>query len=109
MKLTSMAFAIQVAMFATLGSSMSSASSAGETTTGSNPTRDVWQQVGPGPGGIEAQVVANPATHTVYVSTNGGGVLRSTDGGQHFSPSNTGFATTQVQQLAIGVTDPSTL
>src|SRR5277367_2677791 len=109
MKLTNSTLAILVAIFAALESSTSGASSTWEPAPGSNPSQDVWQQVGPGPGGVEAQVVANPATHTVYVSTNGGGVLRSTDGGLHFSPSNTGLATTQVQQLAIGVNDPNTL
>ena len=109
MKLTSSTLAILVGMFAALGSPTGSASSAWEAVTGSNPSKDVWRQVGPGPGGVEAQVVANPATHTVYISTNGGGVLKSTDGGFHFSPSNTGLATTQIQQLAIGVNDPNTL
>jgi len=109
MKLISSTLAISVGMHAVLGVSTSSASSAWEAVTGSNPSKDVWQQVGPGPGGVEAQVVANPATHTVYVSTNGGGVLKSTDGGLHFSPANTGLATTQIQQLAIGVNDPNTL
>jgi photosystem II stability/assembly factor-like uncharacterized protein len=109
MKLTHSTLAILVAMIAALGSPMSKASSPGEAATGSSSSQDVWHQVGPGPGSVEAQVVANPATHSVYASTNGGGVLKSTDGGRHFSPSNTGLATTQVQQLAIGVNDPSTL
>jgi hypothetical protein len=109
MKLTSSTLAIIVGMFAALGSPTSSASSKGDAVTGSNRSKDIWQQVGPGPGGVEAQVVANPATNTIYVSTNGGGVLKSTDGGLHFSPSNTGLATTQIQQLAIGVNDPNTL
>jgi len=109
MKLTGSTVAILVGMFAALGSPTSRASSTWEAVTGSNSFKDVWRRVGPGPSGVEAQVVANPATHTVYVSTNGGGVLKSTDGGLHFSPSNTGLATTQIQQLAIGVNDPNTL
>jgi photosystem II stability/assembly factor-like uncharacterized protein len=109
MNLTHSTPAILVAMMAALGSPTSDAASPGGAVTGSNPSQDVWHHVGPGPGSVEAQVVADPATHTVYVSTNGGGVLKSTDGGLHFSPSNTGLATTQVQQLAIGVNDPSTL
>jgi photosystem II stability/assembly factor-like uncharacterized protein len=95
-------------MSAALGAPPSSASD-WDAMTASNASRDVWQQAGPGPGGVEAQVVANPATHSVYVSTNGGGVLKSTDGGLHFAPSNAGLATTQIQQLAIGVNDPKTL
>jgi photosystem II stability/assembly factor-like uncharacterized protein len=109
MKLSSSFLATLVTIFAALGSPTSSASSNGEAVSDSIRSKDVWQRVGPGPGAVEAQVVANPATHTVYVSTNGGGVLKSTDGGQHFSPSNTGLATTQIQQLAIGVNDPNTL
>jgi photosystem II stability/assembly factor-like uncharacterized protein len=109
MKLTSNTLAILVGIFAAFGSLASGASSGWEPATGSNPSNDVWRQVGPGPGAVEAQVVANPATHTVYVSTNGGGVLKSTDGGVHFSPSSNGLAATQIQQLAIGVNDPNTL
>jgi photosystem II stability/assembly factor-like uncharacterized protein len=75
----------------------------------SNPANDVWKPVGPGPGAVESQIVADPGTHTVYVATNGGGVLKSTDGGIHFTPANTGFATLQIQQLGIGVNDPQTL
>ena len=109
MKLTSGILATLVGMLAALGSPSGNASSTWERVTAADPSKDVWQQVGPGPGGVEAQVVANPATHTVYVSTNGGGVLKSTDGGLRFSPSNTGLAATQIQQLAIGVNDPNTL
>ena len=77
--------------------------------SGSDPANDVWKSVGPGPGAVESQVVADPATHTVYVATNGGGVLKSTDGGIHFTPANRGFATSQIQQLGIGINDPKTL
>ncbi len=109
MKLSSSFLATVVGMVASLGSPTSGASSTWEGVNSSDRSQDVWRQVGPGPGAVEAQVIANPATHTVYVSTNGGGVLKSTDGGLHFSPSNTGLATTQIQQLAIGVNDPNTL
>jgi hypothetical protein len=109
MKLASSTIAILVGMFSAFGSPTSSASSTWDDVTPSNSPQEVWRQVGPGPGAVGAQVVANPATHTVYLSTNGGGVLKSTDGGIHFSPSNTGLATTQIQQLAIGVNDPNTL
>ena len=109
MKVISSILAILVGMFAALGAQASHASSIVDAVTGPNPSKDVWRAVGPGPGAVEAQVVANPATHTVYVSTNGGGVLKSTDGGLRFSPSNTGLAATQIQQLAIGVNDPNTL
>jgi photosystem II stability/assembly factor-like uncharacterized protein len=87
----------------------SSAAFTGRAATGPSPTNDVWESIGPGAGGVEAQVVADPASHTVYVATNGGGVLKSTDGGFHFATANTGFATPQIQQLGIGVNDPTTL
>jgi photosystem II stability/assembly factor-like uncharacterized protein len=77
--------------------------------SGSDPANDVWKPVGPRPGAVESQVVADPATHTVYVATNGGGVLKSIDSGLHFTPANTGLATSQIQQLGIGVNDPKTL
>ncbi|HEY0746894.1 MAG TPA: hypothetical protein VGD63_09365, partial [Steroidobacteraceae bacterium] len=108
MKFIILGLAVSIGLGA-FGASSSIASSSGESVSGSNPAHDVWKQIGPGPGGVEAQVVANPATHTVYVSTNGGGVLKSTDGGSHFAPSNQGLATSQIQQLAIGVNDPNTL
>ena len=109
MKLTTLGLAASLSMLGAFSAPTSSASFIGAAGIGSNPANHVWKQVGPGPGSVEAQVVANPATHTVYVATNGGGVLKSTDGGWHFSPSNTGFATSQIQALAIGVNDPNTL
>ncbi|HEX4376234.1 MAG TPA: hypothetical protein VHZ99_03670, partial [Steroidobacteraceae bacterium] len=72
-------------------------------------TTDTWTQIGPGPGSVEAQIVVSPTTRAIYVATNGGGVLKSTDGGFRFFESNAGLGTRQIQQLAIGVNDPTIL
>ena len=109
MKLTTLGLSVSLGMLTPFVAPTSNGQSTGQTGIGSNPANHVWKQVGPGPGSVEAQVIANPATHAVYVATNGGGVLKSTDAGMHFSPSNSGLATTQIQQLAIGVNDPNTL
>ena len=109
MKLTTIGFAVSLSMFWACNAPASSTFSIGEDAAGSNASNDVWKSIGPRPGGVESQVVADPASHTVYVATNGGGVLKSTDGGLHFAPANTGFATPQIQQLGIGINDPNTL
>ena len=108
MKLTTICFMVSLAMWASCAPA-SGAPPTEQAMTGSNSTDHVWTSLGPGPGGVESQVVADPARHTVYVATNGGGVLKSTDGGLHFLPANTGFATPQIQQLGIGVNEPNTL
>jgi photosystem II stability/assembly factor-like uncharacterized protein len=109
MKLTTIGYAVSLSMCWACNAPASSTFSIGEDAAGSNPATDVWKSIGPRAGGVESQVVADPASHAVYVATNGGGVLKSTDGGLHFAPANTGFATPQIQQLGIGINDPNTL
>lgn len=43
-----------------------------------------WQSVGPAPLAIQAAIVADAASHTIYIGSAGGGVLKSTDGGAMF-------------------------
>lgn len=40
------------------------------------------QSIGPAPPAINVPVVADPAPHTIYIGSFGGGVLKSTDGGR---------------------------
>src|SRR5277367_4113255 len=109
MKLMTVGFIVSLSLGWAANALATDASLVAGAGSGSDPANDVWKPVGPGPGGVESQVVADPATHTVYVATNGGGVLKSIDGGMHFAPANTGFATSQIQQLGIGVNNPKTL
>jgi photosystem II stability/assembly factor-like uncharacterized protein len=109
MKLTTIGIVVSLSTFWAWDAPASSTFPTPEAAMGSNPANYAWKSIGPGPGGVESQVVADPARHTVYVATNGGGVLKSTDNGLHFAPTNSGFATPQIQQLGIGVNDPKTL
>jgi photosystem II stability/assembly factor-like uncharacterized protein len=47
--------------------------------------RGGWQSVGPAPPAIEATIVSDPASRTIYIGSLGGGVLKSTDGGSTFT------------------------
>ena len=44
-----------------------------------------WRSVGPAPGAIAAAIVADAASHTVYISAISGPLLKSTDGGATFA------------------------
>jgi photosystem II stability/assembly factor-like uncharacterized protein len=109
MKFTGSVFVVSIAVLWASAAPAGSASRDETNETGSHRADYVWEAIGPGPGSVEAEVVADPARHIVYVATNGGGVLKSTDGGRRFAPANTGFAMPQIQQLAVGVNDPDTL
>ena len=51
-----------------------------------NPnSRHPWKSVGPAPPAIPAAIASDPASHTIYVGSLGGGVLKSTDGGETFN------------------------
>ena len=44
-----------------------------------------WASIGPAPGAVAAAIVANAASHTVYMVTISGPLLKSTDGGATFA------------------------
>jgi photosystem II stability/assembly factor-like uncharacterized protein len=64
-----------------------------------------WQSVGPAPPAIEAAIVADPATHTIYIASTGGGVLKSTNEGASFKPVNTGLDALSITAMAMDPRD----
>ncbi len=74
---------------------------AGSRTTGA------WRSVGPAPPAIEASIALRTATRTVYIASLGGGVLKSTDGGQTFAPANQGLGSLVVASLVMAQNDPN--
>ena len=60
-----------------------------------------WQSIGPAPPAINVPVVADPASHTIYIGSFGGGVLKSTNGGATFQAVNNGLSGRQITGLAI--------
>jgi photosystem II stability/assembly factor-like uncharacterized protein len=60
-----------------------------------------WQSIGPAPPAITTPIVADAATHTIYIGSAGGGVLRSTNGGATFVAVNNGLGGSIITGLAI--------
>jgi photosystem II stability/assembly factor-like uncharacterized protein len=60
-----------------------------------------WIQVGPGPGAVEAAILADPPTGTIYIATLGAGVFKSADGGDTFEAVNAGLVSLNVASLAM--------
>src|ERR1017187_10237491 len=44
-----------------------------------------WTSVGPSPPAIPAAIASHPASHTIYIGSIGGGLLKSTNGGAAFN------------------------
>lgn len=65
-------------------------------------------RVGP-PAAAISGVVGVPGTSTYFASANGGGVFRSTDGGNNWEPVNTGLADLHIRGLGLGSSTPATL
>jgi photosystem II stability/assembly factor-like uncharacterized protein len=76
----------------------------------SNSSAEVIQ-IFPGPEGGNIKALAiNPSTpSTLYAGTLGGGVFKSTNGGDTWGDVNTGLTSFLVQSLAINPNTPSTL
>lgn len=68
-----------------------------------------WTSNGPEGGTIGALAVDPLNPLTLYAGTAGNGVFKSTDGGQHWQPANTGLTNTAVTALAIDPVNPTTL
>ena len=60
-----------------------------------------WQSIGPAPPAINVPVVADPASHTIYIGSAGGGLLKSTNGGAKFQAVNNGLGGSAITGLAI--------
>src|ERR1700704_5845126 len=48
------------------------------------PGPNSWQSVGPAPPAIPAAIASHAPSHTIYIGSLGGGILKSTDGGATF-------------------------
>jgi photosystem II stability/assembly factor-like uncharacterized protein len=68
-----------------------------------------WRSVGPSPPAIEAPVLVDAANHTLYIGSNGGGVLKSTNDGASFRPVNNGLNELTVAAMVMDPKDPQTL
>ena len=76
----------------------------------SNSSAEVIQIFsGPEGGKIQALAINPVNTNTLYAGTGGGGVFKSTDGGDTWDDVNTGLTGFFVQCLAINTNTPSTL
>jgi len=63
-----------------------------------------WQSIGPAPPAITTPIVADAATHTIYIGSAGAGVLKSTNGGATFVAVNNGLGGTLPAFAPAGLT-----
>jgi hypothetical protein len=64
-----------------------------------------WRAIGPAPPAIEAAIATHLPSHTIYIGSLGGGVLKSTDGGTTFAELNSGLDKLAVASLAMAPND----
>jgi len=74
-------------------------------TQSTNP--NAWRAIGPAPPAIEAAIAVHAPSHTIYIASLGGGVLKSADGGATFVAINNGLASLVVASLAMAPNDPN--
>jgi photosystem II stability/assembly factor-like uncharacterized protein len=65
-----------------------------------------WQSIGPAPPAITTPIVADAASHTIYIGSAGAGVLKSTDGGARFVAVNNGLGGSIVTGLGMAPNNP---
>jgi photosystem II stability/assembly factor-like uncharacterized protein len=68
-----------------------------------------WRSVGPSPPAIEAAIVSNAPTHTIYIGSNGGGILKSTDDGASFVAINNGLDDVTIAAMVMDPKNPEVL
>jgi photosystem II stability/assembly factor-like uncharacterized protein len=66
-----------------------------------------WRSIGPAPPAVEAAIVADSASHTIYVASLGGGVLKSVDNGATFVAVNHGLDALTVSAMAMVPGNPN--
>ncbi|MDQ6799258.1 MAG: hypothetical protein M3041_00310 [Acidobacteriota bacterium] len=66
-----------------------------------------WNGVGPSPPAVEAPIAVDVASGTVYIATYGGGVLKSTDGGQSYGWFNHGLGSLAISSMAMDPVNPN--
>jgi photosystem II stability/assembly factor-like uncharacterized protein len=70
---------------------------------------NVWTSIGPEGEAVSALAIDPTTPTTVYAGTSGGGVFKSTDGGNSWSAANVGLTALDVRALAIDPQNPTTL
>lgn len=78
----------------------------GDETPPSSSAEPTWNSVGPAPTAVEAAVVSDPGTGTMLIGGVGGGILRSTNGGESFDYANTGLTSLSILSLLGDRTTP---
>jgi photosystem II stability/assembly factor-like uncharacterized protein len=66
-----------------------------------------WQSIGPAPPTIATPIAADARSHTIYIGSVGGGVIKSTDGGVTFRAVNNGLPATTISGLVMSPTNPN--
>jgi len=66
-----------------------------------------WQSIGPAPPAIATPIVADAASHTIYIGSAGAGVLKSVDGGATFVAVNNGLGGSIITGLAMAPNNPN--
>ena len=66
-----------------------------------------WMNIGPSPPALEAPIAVDPYSRTIYMGTFGGGVLKSTDGGETFAAANNGLRSLAITSMAMDPTNPN--
>ncbi len=66
-----------------------------------------WTSVGPSPTSIAAAIAAHAPSHTIYIGTGGGGVLKSTDGGVTFVALHSDALPPQILSLVMDPHNPN--
>jgi photosystem II stability/assembly factor-like uncharacterized protein len=66
-----------------------------------------WRSIGPAPPAIPAAIAADAWSHTIYIGSIGGGVLKSTDGGATFRALNSEFLGSIVLSMVMDPNNPN--
>src|ERR1017187_8788975 len=65
-----------------------------------------WTSVGPSPPAIPAAIASHAASHTIYIGSIGGGVLKSTNGGATFNALSS-LPTSEVMSMVMDPGNPN--
>lgn len=65
----------------------------------------VWTAIGPHPPAVEAPIAVDAKSETIYIASYGGGVLKSTDGGETYAWVNQGLDDLAISSMAMHPAD----
>src|SRR5262245_26345797 len=68
-----------------------------------------WSTHGPEGGSVQAIAIDPHRSSTLYAATSGGGVFKSTDGGEHWTSVNAGLTNLDVDALVVDPAAPAAL